>query len=665
MSSSELPYKNLQVRPCRLMVLRCEAPIAVTIRRRRIDSLLLTGHDQAWRTNRRLSRTGRSGISRIGGIRSGLHGVAARAMDTMSGGSPPQVSQWLPDETVYSLLCRAHRIRNAGSFRATCAVAFGEVRLAAVHDLPGHLHVLSDGDRGGFGDARAVAWDHTILPYYLAWQTGDVRARVLQSCVTASAASVKARLGLLSSRLGASHPLKACPRCMEEDIARHGVAYWHRGHQWPGLWICLRHGTALRALTKRWNGIDRFGAFLPDDSNLEAERRDLPCRTTAALAKMAECTRGFLRFAEPAGLSTDVARRAYRLALQRGGLLKGRGTVAEDGFAAVISRTLDDLAWIRDFARLTEDPSGVAARFLPLVCGNRPSRHPLKHLILIAALFDSWPEFQRSYVGCRTMPPEPAAAAMRRPTHADSACEKKQALRQLLCESAVSLTDAARRLGVSTVTAQAWAASLGIPTPTRPKILTQQKRSQMVKALERGEDKARVAAQMHLSVGTVTRILRTEVGLHARWTEARRSRNRNDARQAWERAAQRDDRPSQKVLRTKNPAIYAWLYRNDRQWLMAFSKRLERPVPSNPGRVNWSERDESLYRQLTAYMARQRQAGLAAERSLTMARLGVAIPLLKTCLSHLDRLPLTKAAIRSSRRHRPARPARGPAGAVP
>ncbi|HBC3982724.1 TPA: TniQ family protein, partial [Vibrio parahaemolyticus] len=35
--------------------------------------------------------------------------------------------------------------------------------------------------------------------------------------------------------------LKCCPQCVKSDIGNHGVAYWHRSHQIPGIESCSKH----------------------------------------------------------------------------------------------------------------------------------------------------------------------------------------------------------------------------------------------------------------------------------------------------------------------------------------------------------------------------------------------------------------------------------------
>lgn len=55
-----------------------------------------------------------------------------------------------------------------------------------------------------------------------------------------------------------------------------------------------------------------------------------------------------------------------------------------------------------------------------------------------------------------------------------------------------------------------------------------------------------------------------------------------------------------KQARTGNgSAIYAWLYRHDREWLLKVNHRYKQPIPVVNNRVNWRQRDVQLVRELT------------------------------------------------------------------
>lgn len=43
-----------------------------------------------------------------------------------------------------------------------------------------------------------------------------------------------------------------CPSCVSEDIGFHGVAYWRRAHQLPGLSVCTKHAAILLEVSNDW-----------------------------------------------------------------------------------------------------------------------------------------------------------------------------------------------------------------------------------------------------------------------------------------------------------------------------------------------------------------------------------------------------------------------------
>lgn len=62
---------------------------------------------------------------------------------------------------------------------------------------------------------------------------------------------------------GEIQELVVCPACMKEDKEKHGEAYYHTWHHFPGVKICAKHRIPLRFVEKRENG------FLDDPKTLE------------------------------------------------------------------------------------------------------------------------------------------------------------------------------------------------------------------------------------------------------------------------------------------------------------------------------------------------------------------------------------------------------------
>jgi TniQ len=186
------------------------------------------------------------------------------ALGTLTG---PLLS-WLPDETLFSLCSRLHRLWGYSSSWKSAEVLFGGRRLGLHHDLPSALRTFSSRTGQLLGGPVPIAANRTLLRFYRPFLRPSAVAETVEIMGGPSVAHLKYKLGLLTSRFGANHPLKACIACMTADVERHGWAYWHAEHQFPGVWICPVHASPLRVSTLKHNGVERFSWQLPHDRNL-------------------------------------------------------------------------------------------------------------------------------------------------------------------------------------------------------------------------------------------------------------------------------------------------------------------------------------------------------------------------------------------------------------
>src|SRR5690606_28838327 len=157
-----------------------------------------------------------------------------------------------------------------------------------------------------------------------------------------------------------------------------------------------------------------------------------------------------------------------------------------------------------------------------------------------------------------------------------------------LLAGGASARSVGRTVGADTHTVQVWATQAGITTPHRSRKV----RSAIVSLLTRGTSKIEVAKATGVSVQTVTRILCTEIGLSERWHQAKQQKAQAQARKEWLSMCRRRPRWGTSQLRAALPDVYAWLYRNDREWLIA--NRQEARRSSEDRRLNWCARDQSL-----------------------------------------------------------------------
>lgn len=77
-------------------------------------------------------------------------------------------------------------------------------------------------------------------------------------------------------------------------------------------------------------------------------------------------------------------------------------------------------------------------------------------------------------------------------------------------------------------------------------------------------------------------------------------KERGDRRGLWMAALNAMPGTAAKAVRALEPAAYAWLYRNDRSWLLRICRR-SRKARSPSMRVNWSERDRELCSRARAF----------------------------------------------------------------
>ena len=180
---------------------------------------------------------------------------------------------------------------------------------------------LQETSNNTLGSARQLALHHTIVPYYLAFATAELRSQTIDRMRGKQIAALKFSLGLLTSGFRANHPLKACRLCEREDLANHGVAYWHRSHQYPTILVCPTHREPLWFDRSKSDGVARFEWLLPDSvparlrkeisiKNLPANLADLMKLATLSI-EVAEF--GAHRPLEKAQLQTTVRRRLSAL----------------------------------------------------------------------------------------------------------------------------------------------------------------------------------------------------------------------------------------------------------------------------------------------------------------------------------------------------------------
>jgi TniQ/Tn7-like transposition protein D len=169
-----------------------------------------------------------------------------------------------PDESLYSLAVRYHKLAANPGYRVTSQELFGSYSRTCGSILPCCLGALSE-RLGGAISVRQLIERFTLLPLYLPFLK-DEKGRDAAILMEGNRGTgLKMALGITASRFLQHASFRYCESCVREDILECGLAYWHRIHQASGVCVCPRHSEVLQAMTFP-GGSDWRCMLLPGES---------------------------------------------------------------------------------------------------------------------------------------------------------------------------------------------------------------------------------------------------------------------------------------------------------------------------------------------------------------------------------------------------------------
>ncbi|MCR8661671.1 TnsD family transposase [Pseudomonas carnis] len=502
---------------------------------------------------------------------------------------------WLPDETLFSLCSRQHLVMGNLDHATTSTALLGLSEKFIKHDIPCGIATLEQTGFNYWGSAESILLHHTIFSVFVPFQN---KIKIEDAIITIKGDridSLKYRLGLVSSGFGAEHPLKACPYCMREDVYAHGIAYWHLPHQYPGVLICPRHQAWLMVSTKsrRWSG--RFEWSLPTKDCLIQQAPSQKLWLRPAFLNLANNVIDLAVIGRVMSLESCAVAATYRTAVLQGGRS-----------ASLLDR-IEPLRRFHLFESLPEDEKSTESFMSQLIRPPRRSIHPLKHLLLIDWLFDDLRSFLKAYDA-------EVARLVQRVASTTSRKPDKQ----------VSLSNAA-------------APTKNTP---RPKRLKGELKEVLLSKLGKGIPKQTLCEELEISISTINRLLRANPVTNALAIEARNSRELAEHRAQWRYLHNLHPELGVQALRNIIPSIYAWLYRNDKAWLMAKEQTFVKPAKVEKYPVDWEARDSRLLSMIR--MAYEAITGLQ-RGPVTTTELYARVPMLSSCLENRNRYPASRA----------------------
>ena len=536
--------------------------------------------------------------------------------------------EWLPNESLFSLVSRYHRLAGYSAPHYTAKALFSSPRSGWQHDLPSGIDHFVTATNAIYGVADDIVQSRTMLPFFTALRGVEAKKNAIAAMRSPRIGSLKYQLGLTASRLRAHHPLRHCSRCAQSDIDRFGVAYWHLEHQLPGTTLCLDHEVPLVQSAAKSTGLYRFAYLLPDCNETPLQIDD---RGTDIARTFADIAQELWEAGRLDSISARIVRESCRSALGDKGLLTERNSVRVKLAGPDYADFISPLRQVPTFSALPFDKDHAGREVSRLVHRPRGHPHPIRYICLIAWLFGS-------LSACLEYAPTVQPAEVGR-----SGTDKKRFFLSLLLDRGLSIVHASRSAGVDHATGVGWAEEAGVRVSRRPKKIDEQTRRRIVQGLREGRSKPTLADRYGLSLVSISRVMRSTPGLASAWEDARRLRRQHIERERWRRLVKSHGHLGVKLMRQIAPATYAWLYRNDRAWFDKSRSRLDRIRITPTGRIDWQKRDRELA--LSIQKVASRLIDADPNTRITFGVLCQNIEDLKPRLSQTKQLPLTRKAL--------------------
>ena len=553
-----------------------------------------------------------------------------------------------PDELLYSVCARYQERMMWGNQKMTLEDLFGSNTVVAVVDLPGHVDALiSHLPAGHRYSSDEIIDRHTLLPYFSPFLAASQLEGVRLAMRRGSGSGISGRAGIMASTVKTPQVLQYCPQCVEADRTAYGEAYWHRVHQLPGLTVCPHHpGASIYPSQVAIHSSGRRQGF----DTLEATTREAykePALYPGANAQpdlntfVAHQSWGLLSQSRVA-VGLDALRQRYMEQLQNRDLANTNGRIRAREFVQQFEQFYGR-DWLRAMGcGLTED--GEQAWVLRMVRHPKGSQHPFKHLLLahfLGMTMDTLLEPKRPSLQVNRLWP----------------CLNRVAVhygQPLISEAQSQLRQTREgKVGVFTCSCGfSYRCAIGGDPYLDAKVVQFGPiwEAKLKKLSEDAMVPLRGAARI-LGVDPATvkyRASRLQLG---RWQRPRcpgkipQQGSMEGYHQHWLDVQAQYPAMGRTALRQMAPAVWAWLYRYDREWLMDHQPPAAPTLrPERISRVDWAQRDRDCADQVPAIVTRLKQQQDSVVRVTAKAifrELGYS----SWFERHSDKLPLTVQAI--------------------
>ena len=574
-----------------------------------------------------------------------------------------------PDELFYSILARYHVRSGNISTKATLMDLYGASTITAVIDLPSHFEALvSRLPVHHRYSTDEFIWNHTLFPFYSAFLPPARSDEILQSMKSSGGSSIPFRVGLIASDIAKETRLKFCPQCVIEDDRQYGESYWHRMHQLPAVYRCPIHQTELYYDQHPRHNRHEFVAC-PTAHNLRNPMGETMLGESPLNPAMSSNESLSLQFDH---LSTLLSTKYdwmvdnFRIVLNQHFVHRPLEWFYEQYINRLIQMGLANVhgqvkhhdlrnAMIEYYGESLLDifQSPINEQndnWLQMIVRKpRKSFHPIRHLLIAQFLGLTLPELFEEKQTNHPFGEGPwlclnaGAEHFQQPVVQDLTIRYDGDIKRPIGTFSCSCGFVYARRGPDISEVDQF--KIG-----RIKTFGQVWEQRLQELLRENLSFREIARRLHVDVKTVQKMgaiqgvdTGSAIGSHGAIKLENSEDEHRQHRQSWLDLAKNHPDLSKKEIRQMNQALYAWLYRHDREWLLnqtTTNSQVQSPKP----RVDWDARDQQM--EVLVEKAVQELHEIPGKPvPINVSRIGKHIGKSALLERHLDKMPRTKTML--------------------
>ncbi len=546
-----------------------------------------------------------------------------------------------PDELLYSIVARYH-IRSGNVFwKHTLEDLYGKRTISASVLLPSGIGSLVQNlPKNTTLNAQVIIEKHTMYPFYTVFLPIEKAQSIYDSMISDDGKKIYMQSGIMASLIPQNRYLKYCSACSKEDVATFGELYWHRLHQLPGNLICSKHELWLESSTVPITHSNKHAFILPTTSNCDLTKGRKANEDFFQQLKKIIHQAEHLFIGRFENQSFSYFTGFYRHHLIEKGFANFKGRVKQkelyEAFYNFYSNELLNCLYIK-----VGEPQWIAN----FSRKHRKSFNPYYHLLMLNFLslnVDSVFEetsFENNPFGHPNWPCLNALCLNYKENVIKDVrirrCEKtKNPIGRFTCPNCgFSYTRKGKDQNKDDRYKYTRIMDFGF-------IWKNELQSLLNERLSYRE----IARRLAVDTNTVTKYEKIINGESDSKKEVHKDNDLvNKRRSEWLQLQRNYPEFSKTKLREENPALYAFLYRNDRGWLNSNSPKSGK-VESVNNRINWIKRDKEILKRVQKVAREIRDSGDKPVR-ITVKTLGDGIGERALLEKHLDKMPETKVFI--------------------